>query len=487
MNQSSSQQRRHLLGGTTRVFLAEALILPAGLLIVMFLTRRLGPDGYGLFALAAAFITSVELIISSFFERATIKFISEATDWQPIGNVVMRLHLTISVGTALLVFISADAIATLLNEPELASYLQLFALDIPLFSLASAQRNVLIGLGGFSQRAIIGAAQCLTRLVLILVLVELGFSVPGAILGGIGASLAGMIIGRYYVRLSPFRRSTFTARQLFGYAVWLFLFSISIIVYNKLDLFMLKILGGTAEQAGIYGAAQNLAHIPFIFSFSFSPLLLATLSRMLRAGDDLAARGLGRDAMRLVICLLPFAGMTAGAAHEVVVLIFSRPYISAGSILAVLIFAALGIVMISVNTAILTAAGKPRWTFTLTGPLIPLALLGHFVLIPRMGPVGASLTNTLFAILGGCGTVFAVYRVWRVLPPVWSLVRSILISGVAFTLAALWSTPSLLLFLKLPLIVLFIPLAFLLLGEFKADEIAYLRSVFSRQPRTGHS
>jgi hypothetical protein len=42
-----------VLDGTIRVFLAEALFLPTGLLTTAFLTCRLGPEGYGLFLLAA--------------------------------------------------------------------------------------------------------------------------------------------------------------------------------------------------------------------------------------------------------------------------------------------------------------------------------------------------------------------------------------------------------------------------------------------------
>jgi O-antigen/teichoic acid export membrane protein len=493
LNPSSAQQQRHLLGGTTRVFLAEAFMLPAGLVIAMFLTRKFGPQGYGLFTLAAAIITAIEVIISSLFRRTTVKFVSDTTDWRPVGDVVMRLHLMVSASAALLLFLFADVIGTALNEPILAAYLRLFALDIPLFSLAGAQRYVLIGLGGYSQRAIISAIQGVTRLVLILLLVELGLSVPGAILGIIGASLAAMMMGHYYVRLSPFRRSDFAARLLFGYAAWLFLYSISMIIYNKMDLFMLKILGGTADLAGIYGAAQNLAHIPHIFGLSFTPLLLATLGRMLRAEDYPGARELGRNAMRALICLFPFAGMTAGAAQEIVVLIFGRPFISAASILAILIFAALFTMIISVGTAILTAAGKPRWTFALTGPLIPLALLGHLLLIPRLGSVGAALTTTLFAIFGAGATLLAVYRIWRIVPPVSTLLRSMLISGIAFSMAAFWPTPGFLLILKIILIVIAIPLKFLLLGEFKAGEIDLARSIFSRQPgieqsrRTGNN
>ena len=45
---------RHVLAGGVRVFAAESLLVPTGLLTAAYLARRLGPDGYGLFMLAAA-------------------------------------------------------------------------------------------------------------------------------------------------------------------------------------------------------------------------------------------------------------------------------------------------------------------------------------------------------------------------------------------------------------------------------------------------
>ena len=120
--------------------------------------------------------------------------------------------------------------------------------------------------------------------------------------------------------------------------------------------------------------------------------------------------------MRAVFWLLPFAAMTAGASQEIIVLILGRPYVSAALPMALLIFAALSMVMIAVTTSILTAAGKPGWTFAMTGPLIPLALLGHILLIPRWGLVGASLSTTLTAIVGALATMIAVYGIWRVRP-----------------------------------------------------------------------
>lgn len=476
MNPSSSSTR-HTVDGTIRVFLAEALILPIGIITAAFLTRRLGPEGYGLFTLAAILVAWVEWSIASIFARATIKFIAEAEDWRPVGATVIRLHLAASAGAALLLWLLAVPIAMLLSEPVLATYLRLFAFNIPLFSLAHVHRNILVGIGGFRERALASASHWIARLLLIVVLVELGLSVPGAILGSIGASLVELVIGRLYIRPSLFLRTAFPVRQLWSYAAPLFLFGLSLRLFDKLDLLALKVLGGTAEQAGIYGAAQNVSLVPSIFALSFSPLLLSTLSRTLRAGDDRRAREMGRDAMRVVIGLLSFAGMTAGAASEIVGLIFGPKFLPAAPLLALLGFGALAMVMISVATTILTAAGKPGWTFALTGPLVPLAVTGHLLLIPRLGAVGASLVTTLFAGLGALATVWAVYRIWRILPPAATLLRSVLVCGLAYVVAALWPAPGVLLLLKLPVIGLVIGLSFLLLGEFSPREIAMARAI----------
>lgn len=477
MTSSSSQLGQRTLKGTIRVFLAEALILPTGLLTAIFLTRWLGPEGYGLFTLAATVVSWIEWSTTSIFSRTTIKFVSEADDWRPVGATVLRQHLAISAGAALLLWLLAAPIAKLLGEPRLTTYLPLFALEIPLFSLASAHRTILIGLGGFGQQAIASASRWFARLLLMVLLVWLGLSIWGALLGSVGASLVELIISRFFVRPDLFRRSSFPARQLWGYAVPLFLFALSMRLYDKLDFIALKVLGGTTAQAGIYGTAQNLSLVPGIFALSFAPLLLSTLIRACKIGDIYQAREIGREAMRVVFGLLPFAAMTAGAAPEIIGLIFGPPFMPAAPLLAVLIFGAIAQVMISVTTAIMIAAGKPTWTFAVIGPLLPLAVIGHLLVIPQLGAIGASVVTTLFASLGALVTVLAVYRIWQILPPYRTLIRSILVCGLAYALAAYWFVPGFWLLLKLLAIALVIPLAFLLLGEFSASEIALVRSM----------
>jgi len=119
--------------------------------------------------------------------------------------------------------------------------------------------------------------------------------------------------------------------------------------------------------------------------------------------------------------------------------------------------------------------------------MLPLAVVGHLLMIPRLGAVGASLVTTCAAILGALTTVLAVHRIWRILPPASTLLRSVLVCLLAYALADLWPTAGFLLLLKLPAIILVILFAFVLLGEFSNDEITLARSMLRWQAVRGQN
>ena len=472
---------RSTLSGAIRVFLAESLLVPTGLLIAAYLARRLGPEGYGQFVVLAALVAWVEWSLTAMLARASVKFVSDAQDWRPIGSTVLSVHLLVSAGAALLLCLAATPVAVLLGAPGLAKYLQVFALDIPLFCLAQAHRNILVGLGRFTQRSLTAAARWISRLVLVIVLVELGLSIYGAILGSIGASLIELIVARSFVRPAFSVRSAFRVRNLWPYAGPLILSALALRLYDKLDLVALMALGGTAEEAGLYGAAQNLALLPSLFAMSISPLLLSGVSRALRDGNGLLAGRLAQHATRGVFLLLPLAAAVTGSADEIVALVFGQEFRESGTLLSLLIFGAVGLVVVSVTTAILTAGGRLDLTLALTGPLPLIALGGYLVSIPRAGPVGAALVTCLVATASAIAGIIAVRRVYPAITWAATAVRSALVCVLAYALAASWPTPGWLLLVKLLLISLALPAALVLLREFSALELAGLHAFLRRE------
>ena len=461
----ASSHGRRTASGIFWVFLADALIFPTGLVTAGFLARRLGPQDYGLFTLATVLVSWGELSITAMFSRAAIRFVGAAKDWEPIGATVARSYLIAGSLLALAFALTAYPVSALLDEPRLAGCLALAAVDIPLFSLSQAHLNVLVGRGGFRMRAAAPVGRWVGRLVLMLLLVGGGLSVPGAIVANIGASICELAIARVGLRLPISRPSDFPPWRLFGFAVPLFVFAFSLRVFDKLDLVMLKGLGGTAAEAGFYGAAQNLSLAPLIFSGAVSTVLLSTMTRLLGEGQEAAARRMARDGLRAPVALLPFAAVTAGAADEIVAAIFGPPFIASGPFLALLIFAGVGTTTMSVANAVLTAAERPVLSVYNVAPLLPLAIVLHSFVIPRWGAVGAAAVTTSIAAAGAGIAAALVCRVWRVFPSWATCLRSTLLAVLVFAAVRLWPASGFWLVAKLALSSLFVVVGFVVLGE----------------------
>jgi O-antigen/teichoic acid export membrane protein len=475
-NSTGNSTGRNFMNGTFWVFLAEALIFPTGLITAGILTRRLGAEGYGVLTLVGVLVSWIEWTITSIFSRTAIKFVGEAAeDWKPVGTVIAQLHFALGALATAGLWLFAQPIADLLDIPTMVPYLRLYALDIPVFCLAYAHRQLMVGRGLFKRQAIASAGRLTTRLAVIALLVEYArWSIDGAIIGSLCASLVELSIGRWFVRPPLLNQSSFPPQRLFGYALPLFLFATSLRLFDKLDLFMLKILGGTVEQAGVYGAAQNLAFVPGIFALSFSPLLLSTVSSTLRSGGLVQAKQISANAVRTVVTLLPFAALAAAAAVPIVSVVYGKAFAVAGPVLAVLIFAAMALMMISVVTAILTAAGRPNLTAVLVAPMLPLSAVGYSLFVPSYGAMGACWVNMGAAVVGAIATLVALYKIWQIAPPLMTFVRSAIASGIIYAMGIRWITPDPSFLLKLLVLSLVIPAILVALGELNKAERQFM-------------
>jgi O-antigen/teichoic acid export membrane protein len=196
-NRASVDRWSGLLNGSALIFAADLLVVPTGLLTVALLTRWLGPEGYGLFALSASLVAALEWSLASILSRPTIHGVGHAGDWRPVARTLLGWHLTLATVVLVVLWVLARPLAGLLGEPALAAYLLLFACDLPVFLLAQAYRNILTGRGQFAARALAAASRWIARLVLIAMAVEMGLSISAAILASIGASIVELAIGRW--------------------------------------------------------------------------------------------------------------------------------------------------------------------------------------------------------------------------------------------------------------------------------------------------
>ncbi len=463
--------------GALKGFAAHALRLPVGLLIAAFLSRRLGPEDYGLLTVATAIVVWIELSIALLFSRTTTKFVAETDAWRAVASGLLQAQMLISLAAAGLLIAAAPLLGAWLRSPELGAYLRLFAIDIPIFSLGRIHLAIATGRGAFGLRAWLIACRPAAQLVLILILVGGGLSIRGAILAVIGASIVKLAVARVFVRPALWGRFPLPLRRLGGFALPVFLYSAGMQLFQPLGLMVVKALDPLPGSAGFYAAAQNLMIPPFLLAAALAPVLLSTLTSLSRSGRREEAGRMMAQAMRLVICLLPFAGVVAGSASDIVILIYGRPFVPAGPPLALLIFASLGLTLNSANGAALMAAERPGLIFALTAPLTPVALGAYLWLVPRFGMAGAAGATLALAWLTAGVTSLAVFRIWSTGPGPATLLRSLAATAIAYALSSAWSASGPWLALELVVTGAAAVLALRLLGELTGRDLAFFRSL----------
>ena len=481
---SSSSSVRHSLHGTLWVMIVEGLTLLLGFFIFIFLGRKLGPGGYGLYSLVAVLMLWIEWSITSIFDKAAIKLISEAEDWGPIATAVVRLQLFVSIIVTFIVILLAGPLAALFQEPALAGYIRLFSLDIPIYCLAQSHKNILDGIAWFRRRAFTTLVRWVAKLALIFLLIQLGLSIKGAIIANIGASVFELALSRFWIRPVFLKSSGYPVRELLvSYGMPLLLQSLSLRLFGRIDLFALKALGGTAEQAGIYSAAQNLSIPVSLVGLSLPVILLSTLSRTLGRGELVLAKKLMVNAMRIVFWVLPVVSLLPWFASDLVRLVLGDKYIHAAPLLSLLCFASLSSIMLSINLTILIASGRAYTTSILTIPMVVCAVAGHLILIPRLGPVGASYVTAAVSTAGAlCSTAF-VCRLWKILPPLKTVLRSVCVALLGCLTVAWWPAANTLVAVKFLAIVAGCLGLFIASGEFSASDLLLFRSMLSMRKR----
>jgi O-antigen/teichoic acid export membrane protein len=416
--------------------------------------------------LAVTIVLWLEWGFSAPFARATVRLVGGAADWRPMAALVLRAQVVVGALTALALWLVAPAVARTLDEPSLTPLLRLFSLDLPLFALAQAHQQILVALGQFRVRAMLSATRWIVRLALIAAGVGFGVSVRGVVMAVVGTTAIEVVLARRFVRPPLLGRTQVPVRQLFDYAVPLLFSALSLRVFDRVDVVLLKFFGRTSAEVGMYGAAQNLTLATGLFSLAFAPILLSTLAQAVRAGDMEHARQIARDSMRIGLLLLPLAAIVAASAPDIVALIFGIQYVASASVFRWLIFAGVASVTISIVVAVLTGGSKPSWTLYASVPLPVVAIVAHTWAIPRYGPVGAAMVTTLCGCAGAVFGAVAVYRLWGVTPSAPSALRSISPAGLGALAARSWPSPGALVIVKLAVVGLGVLLLLLASGEF---------------------
>jgi O-antigen/teichoic acid export membrane protein len=451
---------------------AKVWFVISGYAIYFGLTRLLGPERFGLYAVVISIVSVFNNVLIAASLQTVARFV--ARDGDRAGAVLRKaMRVQIVVGSVLFValVIAAPWIGRWFHDPELVTPLRIAASIVFAYALYAANVGFLNGRRQFPRQAALDATYSTLKVSFILGAVWLGLGVTGAAAGFALAAFSILGISFLVLRTQDRPGGRFDTRELFGFGGWLLGLTLVANLVLSADLWIVKRLAVPAEAnetAGLYRAALTLSQLLYQMLIPLVLVVFPNLARLGDQADPAAARTILRGAMRyLSVTLLPAAAVLAVMGGDMVALLYGEPYRRGGDWLALLAPAyALWTVAYLLGSA-LAGAGRPRdgvivLAFALAGQVaVGAAAFGV------MGPAGAALGDLSGMGLGlGLGLAVATRRFGAFIPFA-SLARGAVIALGLGALAYFWPARGVMLLVKLATIGVALLGALALSGEIR--------------------
>lgn len=370
----------------------RALRLLSSVLVNIWLARHLGPEVFGSYIYCLAIVAILGPVLQLGLRSPLTKKLSEAPDQEKATLVNTALCLRLTTAT---LFFAAALLYTLLfgqRIPPEQHYLPiLFAAQI-LFSadvLAIRFDSIVESKNGSKA----GLAQSLfglgAKTALILVDAPISYFFGAILLENLVYAL---VLTKTYTK--RFQRPQLRLPSQIATSVlkdsWpLIISGISIVIYMKMDVIMLKSMVDN-RAAGIYSAAVSLSESWYFIPTLIAQSLLPLVFKAKQEGSHQYESALSKLSGALIWLSLAIAIATTLLGELAIPILFGPQYIDAVNPLKIHIWAGVFISIGVANSSWFVAEGKQLLAalFTGTGAIANIAL--NFLLIPLLGPSGAA-------------------------------------------------------------------------------------------------
>lgn len=276
----------------TIIFVASMVVNVGNYVFHVFMSRSLGPADYGILAslLSVFLIVSVPVgAIQTSVTKYTSHFKAQG-QYEKINGLmsglIKRLSLVGLAGFGIFT-LASGSIASFLHIPSRIPIL-LVGTSLMLSLLLPTVLGVLQGLQKFNDLASNTILQVFSKLTLGILLVYLGLSVNGALVGYVAAPLTGFLFA--LVPLSFLSKQYGTANPLNFSEVYKYAFPVLItllffMLLTNIDVVLVKHFF-TPSQAGYYSAASIVAKVIFYLPGAIGMVMFPRISELYSLSED---------------------------------------------------------------------------------------------------------------------------------------------------------------------------------------------------------
>jgi len=423
---------KRLAGNTASLSATQVGRVVINTLIAILVSRMLGVEGFGKYGVLIAYLNIFQVLVRGGMPRLTIREIARHADraqewfrWALLGQVL----------SAVVVSVGLLATANMLNHPQDTKLaLGVISLSLIPHAISSAAESVFQAQERmeFIALAQLGAqtAQLLSSVVVLL----LGYRIVAlawVLVGGqcLMAFIEGVVIGRMGL-WNGFRFDWKGSLHALKMSWDFFLMSVSVTVFNRLDVLILSQLVGETG-VGVYNAAYLVVRVVNFVSISYSHSVYPVLSRFF--GESSARfKLLLHKSLSLGVTglLLPAAVISVMADVLVRILYRGDGY----SLSATLLRIESPFIVIYLWNALLASglmsSNRQRRSVIVSGVKMTAGFVYYLLLTEQLGVVGTAWATVLAGLTGAVLNYLFVNREVCRLDPVSSIGKPLVIGGL---------------------------------------------------------
>ena len=390
-----------MLKGAFYLSVSQAVMVLTGFILNLYLGRTFGPEQYGVFGVINAFIMINELVLLRGIYDTMSKFVAE--NEESSNAIVKVMFNAIVIGSVLVgavYFLCARQIAFLMKDPSLAEYLRVFSFIIPFSALAMVYLGAMNGLRRYGIQSWIIITCSIIRIPIVIILVLIGFSIKGVIIGLLMAGILKFVLARgYYKPAGP--GMYLEGKKMLVFALQLSVVSLTTALVMNIDLLAVKVLIGNNFETGLYTSAMIIAKLPAFFIFPIITALFPIISKSISENDMQSTEVNILKALRLILIIaLPLSLIIIATSDKCIVFLYGSKYLEASNALKVLL---LGGIFLSIKVlmfSVIIASGRPWYIIMLGLFSLLIEVTSLVIFIHWNGIIGAAMASTVTHLFG---------------------------------------------------------------------------------------
>jgi Membrane protein involved in the export of O-antigen and teichoic acid len=386
---------------TAWLFTEQVLRLIAGFLVGVWVARYLGPEKFGLFSYALAFVSIFQGIAKLGLDGIVVRDLVQEPEkrdvylgtsfWlKLIGGVITFLIITI------ILFIQSIFTSNFFTETNIYILIIAFGIIFQSFEVIDFYYQAKVQAKYISIRRIIQLIfSSIIKICLVLIGADLIWFVLVSLFDIISLSIMGWLIYRSqglpnFVRYFDIE----IGKKLLKDSWPLLLSGIAISIYMRIDQVMIKNMLGDRE-VGLYSAAMRLVEVWYFIPMIITQSVFPAIVNAKKISEDLYYKRL-QQLFSLLIWMAIFIAITISIfSKQIIYFLYGEKFTEASIVLAISVWASLFVFVGVGSSKFLLAENLQNLAFyrTFYGMIINIIL--NFILIPSYGIQGAAIATLI--------------------------------------------------------------------------------------------